>query len=690
MIKARRPTQFALSVFLAGIQFMTSCTKQENLSPPSNKSLSQAPGLVTRAAAGLTPPTVNLIQSANVSAFAGDGRPGDVDGAPAFAEFNYPAQLTIDASGTVYTADQYNHVIRKIARDGTVGTLAGTGDQGFSNGINGFATFRYPYSVAVDAAGNVYVSDEYNFAIRKITPAGTTTTFAGNGVQGFRDNADPGQAEFGLPAAMTIDNAGNLYVADILNKALRKITPAGVVSTLAVDTTFKVASGLSVDNGGTIYVAANGLLKIRKVSPTGVISDVAGNGASGYRDGPAGFAEFKTASDVKVDGSGNIYVVDGGNGVIRKITPAGQVSTVAGPQSSGIFGFPFGVAIDPAGNFVVADGLIGKFFKITMTTPALVGTVTGTGTQGFVNGIAGNTEFFNPAGIVIDPASRNIYIVDENNNAIRVISPLGQSTTLAGGTKGFADGKGALAKFNAPTGIAIDGSGNLYVADANNHRIRLVTPDGTVTTLAGRSTRGFADGADSVAEFNFPFGVALDAAGTVYVADADNNRIRKISGGQVSTLAGNGLSGFADGGPAAAEFRAPTGVAVDASGNVYVADQGNNRIREISPSGVVKTLAGSTNGYLDGTGAAARFNQPVGLVVDGSGIVYVTDQHNNRIRKITAAGVVTTLAGNGTAGFLDAQLGLNAEFNLPFGIAISPSGSLYINDWQNNVIREIQ
>ena len=206
--------------------------------------------------------------------------------------------------------------------------------------------------------------------------------------------------------------------------------------------------------------------------------------------------------------------------------------------------------------------------------------------------------------------------------------------TLAGSTAGFADGTGGAAQFNGPYGVAVDYSGTAYVADGNNHRIRKITSAGVVTTLAGSGARGFSDGTGVAAQFNYPIGVAVDSSGTVYVADAGNNRIRKITpAGVVTTLAGY-AAGSADGTGGAAQFKDPRGVAVDPSGTVYVADYGNHRIRKITPAGVVTTLAGSTAGFADGTGSAARFNVPFGVAVDSSGTVYVADYCNHRIRKI--------------------------------------------------------
>ena len=218
-----------------------------------------------------------------------------------------------------------------------------------------------------------------------------------------------------------------------------------------------------------------------------------------------------------------------------------------------------------------------------------------------------------------------------------VAQPSGVVSTLAGSTQGYTDGTGTSAQFDYPTGVAVDGAGNVYVADSYNHRIRKITASGVVSTLAG-STQGYTDGTGTSAKFAYPSGVAVDGAGNVYVADQYNHRIRKITAsGVVSTLAGSSM-GNTDGTGTSAQFSYPTGVAVDGAGNVYVADQYNHRIRKITASGVVSTLAGSSSGYADGTGTSAKFDYPTGVAVDGAGNVYVADYYNHRIRKITSSG----------------------------------------------------
>jgi sugar lactone lactonase YvrE len=330
----------------------------------------------------------------------------------------------------------------------------------------------------------------------------------------------------------------------------------------------------------------------------------------------------------------------------------------------------------------------GPTFNFTYTYT--VSTLAGTGTAGFANGDGNAAQFYTPGGVASDEQG-NIYVADYGNSRIRKISPGGVVSTLAGsGTAGFANGDGNAAQFNHPYGIALDTKGNIYVADINNNRIRKITPAGSVSTLAGSGTLGFADGNGAAAQFNQPLGVATDAQGNVYVADNYNHRIRKISpAGVVSTLAGGSIAGFADGNGSIAQFYYPTGVASDAQGSIYVADGGNNSIRKISPGGVVSTLAGSgTQGFANGNGNAAQFYFPIGMASDAQGNIYVADTYNNRIRKITPAGAVSTLAGTGTAGFADGN-GDAAQFNSPYGIALDTKGNIYVADSGNYMIRLI-
>ncbi len=431
---------------------------------------------------------------------------------------------------------------------------------------------------------------------------------------------------------------------------------------------------------------------------------------------------FNLPRGVAVDGSGNVYVAD--HCTIRKITSAGVVTTVAG--TDGVCGYadgigaaaqfygPTGIAVDGSGNLYGVD-----YNRIRKITPdGVVTTVAGNGLPGYADGTGGAAQFYNPAGVAAD-ALGNLYVADLGDCTIRKITADAVVTTFAGTAWvcGYADGTGAAPQFYFPYGVAVDGSGNVYVGDQQNNAIRKITPDGVVSTLAASY---------------YPRGVAVDGSGNVYVADYSNNAIRKITAdGIVSTLAASvwqpdwvavdGLgnvyaaelsssdirkitpdgvntlfagqpgsrSGSTDG--TVRHLVGPQGAAVDGTGNLYVADSSSNLIFKITAGGVVTTLAGTAGvaGSADGTGAAARFYGPWGIAVDGSGNVYVADYGNCAIRKITPDGVVTTIAGTaGVCGSADGT-GAAAQFYYPYGVAVDGSGNVYVADLGNNTIRKI-
>jgi streptogramin lyase len=612
-----------------------------------------------------------------------------------------PSRVTgtaVDSGGNIYEAA--NNEIRKITPAGVVTTLAGSGTVGSSNGIGTAASFNSLGQMAMDSAANLYVADASE--IREITPAGVVTTVAGGLFPGLN--------------GVAVDSAGNIYATD--NNQIYEITSAGVTTTLAGSPTqgsadgtgasasFNYPSGVAADTAGNVYVADFDNNEIRKITPTGVVTTLAGSTTPGSADGTGASASFDGPSSVAVGASGNIYATDSHNNEIREITPAGVVTTLAGSTTTsgsadGIgtaasFNFPTGISADSAGNLYAADAT-GEIRKITPT--AVVTTVAGTGTTyGDMNGVGSAARFKYPTGVAVDSAG-NVYVADTYNNQIRKITPAGSVSTLAGsGTPGDIDGSGAAASFYYPRGIAVDANGNVYVTEfllqpfgpavANN--IRKITPAGVVSIFAGGpGNPGDVDGTGTAAGFALPSAVAVDSAGNVYVADTGNCQIRKITpAGVVSTLAGS-TAGHADGTGASASFNNPSGVAVDTSGNVYVADTSNNEIRKITPAGVVSTFAGSTTqGDADGTGASASFNGPSGVAVDSAGNVYVADSGNNEIRMITPDGVVRTLAGGSAPGNLNG-IGAAASFQNPTGIAVDSAGNLYVADQANHVIRKI-
>src|SRR5712691_5764325 len=321
-----------------------------------------------------------------------------------------------------------------------------------------------------------------------------------------------------------------------------------------------------------------------------------------------------------------------------------------------------------------------------------VATFAGSGQAGLADGNAPVGQFNRPHGLAIDGRG-NVYVSDRGNHAIRVVAANGDIRTLAGnGKDGNADGTGAAAAFNQPVAVAVDKSGNVYVADRDNHTVRLIDLSGKVATLAGTGAAGFAEGLATSAQFNQPYGVALSADEKIlYVADYLNHAIRALDVGtrRVTTLAGNGKSGFANGKGDQAQFNQPYNVKIDARGRLYVPDQNNHAIRRIEPDGTVSTIAGTgQSGFAGGKASESRFNNPTGLIVTTEGTIYVADRNNHRIRIVTPAGEVTTIAGEGTEGFLDG-FGPAAKFNRPIDIVLTPDGSLVVSEENNNRLRKI-
>jgi sugar lactone lactonase YvrE len=589
--------------------------------------------------------------------------PSAIDGIGSTARFHNPTAVAVDNAGNLFVTDgSYynpdsfccgNQTVRKVTPAGVVTTLAGlAGSFGAKDGTGSAARFTNPKGVAVDSAGNVYVADSENHTIRKVTPAGVVTTLAGRaGSPGFV-NATGSAARFNYPDGVAVDNAGNVYVAESINSAIRKVTPSGVVTTLASNLSFP--SCVAVDKVGELYVGVrNAILKVTQGGVVTTLAGVAGGDCGGQICDPKGVA---------VDSAGNVYVANGTT--ILKVTTDGVVTMLAGlagsPGSSdGVgsdarFNGAIGVAVDSTGNLYVTDQ--GNSTIRKLTPDGTVTTIAGLAvvwSEPDVDAASGAARFAQSTDVAVDSVG-NVYVA-EPYATIRKITPTGEVSTLAGsfGQYGSADGIASAAQFEDPWGIAVDLSGNVYVAERSpGNTIRKITPVGEVTTLAGLAGSGCdsVDGTGSDARFCNPNSVAVDDTGIVYVADTGNNTIRRITpDGTVTTVAGlAGSTGNADGIGGDARFNGPFGIAVDNTGSIYVADIGNHTIRKLTPDGVVTTFAGSPgqSGTNDGPGSVARFFGPASVTVDNTGNVFVGD---GTTRKITPDGIVSTLA----VSFLD-------------------------------------
>ncbi|PWU16780.1 MAG: hypothetical protein C5B50_12815 [Verrucomicrobia bacterium] len=662
-------------------------------------------------------------QPLTFSTLAGNPGQGSVDGGGNNARFNNPGGVAADGSGNLYVADTANQTIRKISPGGVVTTLAGSpGAVGSLDGFGSLARFNQPMGLAVDTSGNVYVADSANYTIRKITPAGLVSTLAGlAGASGTNDNVG-NAARFYEPEGIAVDGGGNLYVADTWNHTIRMVTPGASVTTLAglatvAGTNDGTGSGarfyqpqtVAVDSLTNLYVADTANHTIRKISPGGIVTTLAGSaGAAGSSDGNGTSAHFNSPQGVAVDTAGNVYVADYFNEAIRKITPAGGVTTLAGSHIS--FGSVDSVGASARFYGPQSLALIGTTIYVAdsgngtirlVTGVGAVGTLAGSPSIGSADDAGSAARFFSPAGVAAD-VSGNIYVADSANGTVRKSNSSGDFTTLAGvpGAFGTNNGSGPSAQFFGLQGAAADSSGNVYIADTANHTIRKITPAGAVTTLAGAAgTNGTSDGTGQNARFNAPQALALDVSGNLFVADTGNHTIRKVTqAGVVTTVAGlPGLYGDLDSGSAGsgtnrARFRSPSGISVDSSGNLYVADSRNHSIRKVTSSGVVSTLAGLPGvwGSADGTNNGARFFNPIGIHWDGVTNLYVADSGNHTIRRLSSSGtnwVVTTVAGLAGSSGSTGGVGSAAQFSFPAGLAALNATTFYVADLANNSIR---
>src|ERR1035437_6767120 len=487
------------------------------------------------------------------------------------------------------------------------------------------ASLLYSASVAAHPAGNMFFAFQ-NTVLRLDATTGILTPIAGNGTRGFSgDNGPATSAQLSGPSGFTVDSAGNLYIVDQFNYRIRKVSN-GVITTVAGNGTH----GFSGDNGPATSAQLN-------------------FGTGGYPNG------------IAVDSAGHLYIADSGNARIRKVSN-GVITTVAGggvygflgdngPATSAYLNQPQGIAVDSAGNLYIADWQDNRIRKVAN---GVITTVAGNGTRGYSgdNGLATSAQLAYPAGVAVDSAG-NLYIADTSNSRIREVSN-GVIATVAGdGTFGFSgdNGPAASAQLNGPSGVAVDSAGNLYIGDQVNQRFRKVS-GGVITTVAGGGSSIGDNGPATSAELNQPAGVAVDSAGSLFIADFANDRVRKVTNGVITTVAGNGTRGFSgDGGPAtSAELDLPHGLAVDSAGNFYIAE--NARIRKVS-NGVIATVA--RNGIWgfsgdNGPATSAQLASPGGVAVDSAGNLYIADEENDRIRKVSG-GVLTTIAGNGTYGY---------------------------------------
>ncbi len=586
-------------------------------------------------------------------------------------------------------ADTENHRIRRVdIATGLITTFAGNGSAGHSgdDGLAINASMDKPRSVWAGAFGIVYIADTDNDCIRKIDAAETITTVAGIGrSQGFSgDGGDATNAQLDKPYGVWVDSSENIYIADTNNHVIRKVDGAtGIITTVA---------GIGKQNG---YTGDGGL---------------------------ATAAELNKPQGVYVDPSGNIYIADTENHVVRKVNATtGIITTIAGTGSSGDTGDggaailaelnkPGGVFSDVSGNIYIADSDNHRIRKVDGST-GIITTIAGTGSSGDWGdgGPAINAEINKPQGLWVDELG-NILIADtENNHVKKIDSETGIINTVAGdGTASYSgdDGPATSASLKKPHGVCIHEApapAYLVIADPSNHRIREVNlKTGIITKVAGTLWSGYnGDNIDATwARLYYPFGVHVDASHNTYIADTYNHRIRKVDGktGIITTVAGIGAKGFSgDGGPATnARLRYPFNVYLDSAGNIYIVDTYNYRIRKVdAATQIITTVVGDGAAKFKGDGGLATdasIMKSYDVAVDSAGNLFIADTHSHCIRKVDATtGIINTVVGQGgQAGFEgDGGLATDAKLNSPTGVYVDAAGNIYAADTKNDVIRKV-
>ena len=622
---------------------------------------------------------VSTVAGTGAEGFAGDG------GLAVDAQLSLPLDVVCDTNGTLYVADGWsNRRVRKIDGGGRISTIAGNGQHDFS-GDNILATQAAlsDYALALDAAGNLYIADADNRRVRMVDSSGVITTVAGNGAYGFAHDGMPATQEaLGFPSGVGVDADGRLYIADYSNQVVYRVAD-GIITLFAGD-----------------YAAAFG-----------------GDG------GPATGAHLLLPNRVTVDPFGNVLILDHGNDRVRRVDRTGVITTIAGDgsiRSTGDGGpgiratlFPLrAVAADSSGDVYIASSMDSATpwsydnRVRRLNSAGIIDTVVGVGDNG--DGPSAADAVIDPRGVATGRQARlaDLYIADSRNHQIRKVDGVsGAVSTVAGtGEAGFAGdgGVATAAQLSFPSDVVADQHGNLYVADVNNNRVRRVDSGCIITTVAGNGSYGYnGDGRPAVsAALASPTAVDVDDAGNVYIADRYNNRIRKVTPtGIIGTVAGNGsfspLSPQGDGGPATqAPLGSPTDVVVAADGSFYVAEFVAHRVRQVRADGIIVPVAGNGNFGAGGDGGLAvnaQLNSPFALALDAQGNLYIGDSTNQRVRQVdVVSGVMTTVAGNGTAGTQgDGGPATSASLYPPSGLAVDASGHLYIAQADSSRVRRM-
>ncbi len=634
----------------------------------------------------------------------------------------YPDAVCFDTAGNLFIADTANNRVRKVAPNGLISTVAGNGVAGFC-GDGGYATnaqLNSPRGLCFDIAGNLFIADTANNRIRKVTPNGLISTFAGNGKAGFYgDGGDAKAAQLNSPHDVACGPFGNIFITDSANNRIRKIDTYGVITTISGDgrlkffgegidakkASLRMPYGLVVDSEGNIFFSDWHNHRLRKIDKKGIITTIAGNGLTELSpDVTSTSSSFKFPSSLVLGPSGIIYFSESGYSKIRRIAKDGVVTTIAGSENYKFYGdggegiraafsLPRYIALGPDGSIYIADTLNNRVRKLDNKN--IITTVAGGATHYFGDGMsANNASFSYPYGVAVGSGG-SVYIADSAHHSIRKISPKGLLTTVAGTGKRRSTRipvNTTITELNYPRGVSVSKSGKaVYVADTPENMVLMMTNSGEgLRSFAGTGNAGFSgDGFDAAkAELDRPAAIDTGYGGSLYIADTYNHRVRVVGkNGIINTVAGNGIRGYYGDGNAAvsASLNTPNGIAVDQRGNIYIADTYNHRVRVVGKNGIINTVAGNgVRGYSgDGNAAvSASLSYPHCVAVDQKGNIYIADTSNRCIRIVDTRGIISTLQSQQKKSACTTTQSLG----YPKGIAVSPVGYIFVTEWESHTV----
>ncbi len=670
-------------------------------------------------------------------------------------DLSAPSGVAVDSSGNVYIADTGHDRVDEVNSSGALTFFAGTGTAGQPTAGPATSSDVDPAGLAVDSSGNVYIADRGNSRVEKVTSSGTLSIIAGTGTAGAPTAGAATSSKLNGPFGIAVDASGNVYIGDLGNSEVEKVTSSGTLSIFAGTGTAGSATagpatsselnqpyGLTVDSAGDVYIADYSAHEVDRVTPSGTLSIFAGTGTAGTQTastaGVATSTNLGGPNGVALDSSGDVYIADYDDRVIDEVgawtAPTFTADTPGAATYGSAYSYTFTASGYPAPTFSVSSGALPYGLSLNATTGVVSGKPMGSGTFSVAatngvgsviagpftlsvtapagdilafagNGVSGNptagpatsSDMSLPEQVAVD-SSGDVYVADYSADVVEKVTPSGTLSIVAGisGSSGTPTaGPATSSHLHEPSGVALDGSGNLYIADTVNDVVEKVTPSGTLSVFAGTGTAGAPTaGPATNSDLNAPVALAVDSAGDVYISDWSNHEVEKVTAsGTLSVFAGTGTAGVATAGAATSSMLDhPRGIAVDGAGNVYVVDSTDPQALKVTASGTLSIITGTgvSGNPTAGAASSSKLRSPYGVAVDRQGSVYIADPGASEVEKVTASGTLSIFAGiSGSSGTPSAGPAASSKINFPIGVGLDTSGDVYISDANDELVYEV-